>query len=450
MAHSTHVITWAQNVTPVHRPFWRALQRYVRKHRAQLHVVAGRYHNPTSHWSRAAKAHDRWAPEVEPYIVRDPVRLCSNLVVYGGVSITPTAERPLTGFEAHAGDHSAVFGHPRVQLTTVPRPARVPRVFTTTGACTQPHYIPSKAGKKAERYHSYGATVVEIESSGVYHIRQLVATKGGAIYDVDGKGSAGHRYTPTATYSVKQGPALVLGDLHAEMHTDQSEAEMLEAVESLRPRQIVVHDVLDFATGSHHNRHKWWNAAERAGLIAQDLDRACDMIDNLAAIAPVVVVPSNHHDHLDRWLQETHPRETPQNAALWVRLWDLYYQGDTSSGFERYYRRVHGGTGPVRFLGDGEPLWIAGVYCGYHGHRGANGARGSLRGFARLGARCVVGHSHSPGWLDGARQVGVMAPLDAFSYRRGSPDPSLRTMCAIWPNGKTQLVTLIEGRFRPS
>jgi len=228
---------------------------------------------------------------------------------------------------------------------------------------------------------------------------------------------------------------------------------MLAAVGALRPRTIVVHDVLDFTTGSHHNRHQWWERYARVREIRTDLDRACAMLARLADLAPVVVVPSNHHDHLDRWLQETHPRETPHNAPLWVRLWDLYYRGDRSSGFERYMRNEYDGlhsAHSVRFLRPDEPLWLAGVFCGYHGHRGPNGARGSIRGFARLGARVVIGHSHSPGWVDGARQVGVMAPPDRFAYRAGQPDASLRTMCAIWPNGKTQLLNLIGGRFRPA
>lgn len=441
----THVVTWAQNVTPVHPQTWATLQRYCAVNRAELHVIPGRYHNPTSHWSKRAEAADVWAPELVPYIVRKPLRLCRNLVVYGDVSITPTAERPLTGFEAHAGDHSAIFGHPRVQLTTVARPARDPRIFTTTGAVTKPHYIPSKAGKKAERYHSFGATVVEVEDSGAYHIRQLVATKGGVIHD------CGLRYAPDGV-TVAEAPYLVLGDLHAELHTPQSRAELYQACTDLKPRAIVVHDVLDFPTGSHHNRHRWWETRERVGLLADDLERACDMLNNLAEIAPVVVVPSNHHDHLDRWLQETHPKETPHSAELWIRLWALWYRGDRSSGFERYYRHCFtgGASANVRFLVEGEPLWCAGVFCGYHGHRGQNGARGSIRGFARLGAKVVIGHSHNPGWLDGARQVGVMAPPEAFDYRRGQPDASLRTMCAIWPNGKTQLLHLIGGRYRPA
>lgn len=440
----THVITWAQNVTPVHRATWNTLLRYSRIHEAQLHVIPGRYRNPTSHWSKRAEDHERWAPEVEPYLVRKPLRLCRNLVVYGDVSIQPTAERPLTGFEAHAGDHSAIFGHPRVQLTTVPRPAREPRIFTTTGAITRTHYIPSKAGKKAERYHSFGACVVEIEDNEVYHIRQLVATKGGVVHDV------GLRYAPDGVYPASA-PTLVLGDLHAELHTEQSRAELYAACTALKPRTIIVHDVLDFPTGSHHNRHQWWDTPARARSIRADVEQACDMLDDLAQIAPVVVVPSNHHDHLDRWLQETHPRESPRDAQLWVELWDLWYRGHRESGFERYYRNLHAqfNTHEVRFLADGEPLWVSGVFCGYHGHRGANGARGTLRGFSRLGAKVVIGHSHNPGWLDGARQVGVMAPPERFDYRAGQPDASLRTMCAIWPNGKTQLINLIAGRYRP-
>jgi len=448
----THVVTWAQNVTPVHNPTWTALQRYCAAHAAELHVIPGRYHNPTSHWSKAAEASDQWADELTPFLVREPRKLCRNLVVYGDTSITPTNAHPLSGFEGYADDHSAVFGHPRMQLTTVPRPAREPRIFATTGAITRPHYIPSGAGRKARKHHTFGAVVIEVEADGTYHLRQLSATKGGAIYDVAAEhGVPGLRYTPEGI-STASAPALVLGDIHAEMHTSESKAEVLAAVASVGPRTIVAHDVSDFSVGGHHNRHKWWDGASRSRPIRDDLDKSCAFLEDLAQIAPVVVVDSNHHDHVDRWLQETHPKDTPHNAELWVRLWDLYYRGDRTCGFERYLRHEYTGARglhPVRFMAHGEPLWINGVFCGYHGHRGTNGARGSLRGFARLGTRMVVGHTHAPGRLDGVDQVGVMAPVESFDFRQGAPDASLRSMCAIWLNGKTQLLHLIDGRFRP-
>jgi predicted DNA-binding protein YlxM (UPF0122 family) len=45
------IITWAQNNTPVHTDFLNNIKAYAEFINADLHVIAGRYKNPTSIWS---------------------------------------------------------------------------------------------------------------------------------------------------------------------------------------------------------------------------------------------------------------------------------------------------------------------------------------------------------------------------------------------------------------
>ena len=54
------IITWAQNNTPVHERFWLNMQAYAKHINADIHVIAGRYKNPTSIFSDARKASDVW------------------------------------------------------------------------------------------------------------------------------------------------------------------------------------------------------------------------------------------------------------------------------------------------------------------------------------------------------------------------------------------------------
>lgn len=438
---SRYVVTYAQNATPIHKPFWTALQRYAVLHQAEIVVVPGRYKNPTSYWAKVAQDHDWWAKEVTPYLCTKARPLCPNLTVHGDISIQPTATRPLTGFEAYAGKSSAIFGHPKIQLTTVPRPMALPRIFTTTGACTVPNYISGKAGRKAAAHHILGACTVEVQDDGVYHMRQLNATKNGHFYDLD------LHYRPDGVHPAGE-CSLVLGDIHAELHTTKSIQQLLSVIAQVNPKGLILHDVLDFPTRGHHNIRKWWDAKRRNTRVREDLARACDLLDMFAQLAPCTIIDSNHHDHFDRWLQDTHPKDDPANAELWVRMWDHYYSGRKEPAFERYYKHEHVPRSGVHFAPQGGSVKVAGVQCGYHGHRGMNGARGSLRSYANLGAKTVVGHSHGPGILDGAFQVGVSAPLNSFDYRKGAPDGSLNTHCLIYPNGKRTLITTIDGRFR--
>jgi transposase len=52
------IITWAQNDTPVHDPFITNLEKYANHINADIHVIAGRYKNPTSVFTD--KNYDTW------------------------------------------------------------------------------------------------------------------------------------------------------------------------------------------------------------------------------------------------------------------------------------------------------------------------------------------------------------------------------------------------------
>jgi hypothetical protein len=100
----------------------------------------------------------------------------------------------------------------------------------------------------------------------------------------------------------------------------------------------------------------------------------------------------------------------------------------------------------VRFVGDRDDFTLDGVALGFHGHRGTGGARGSRVGFANLGCKSTIGHSHSPGIRDGCYQTGATALLDQ-GYNRG-PSSWMHTHCLQYADGKRTLVSVIRGRFR--
>jgi len=142
-----YVVTAAQNATPVNKAFFASLLAYCRRNRAQLLVIPYRYKNPTSIWSKTAQDDDWWAPELAPYLYDRRVKLNKHLTLLGDIKTQPTATSPLQGFESISGARSAIIGHPKLELTTVPTPQeRLPKILTTTGAVTQKNYLPSKAG----------------------------------------------------------------------------------------------------------------------------------------------------------------------------------------------------------------------------------------------------------------------------------------------------------------
>jgi len=93
-----------------------------------------------------------------------------------------------------------------------------------------------------------------------------------------------------------------------------------------------------------------------------------------------------------------------------------------------------------------ESVSIAGIECGMHGDKGPNGARGNIRSFGRIGVKSVIGHSHTPGVVDGVYQVGTSSRL-RMEYN-GGPSSWMHTHCAIYKNGKRSLLFIIKGKWR--
>ena len=213
-----YVVTYAQANTVVDRAALRAIETYCEINNAQLVVIPGLYRNPSS-LEESNKAHleAEWDEAVLPYLCRGRLEVGEKLLICGDVSINPTAATPTTGFDAFTQRKSIVLGHPRVEKRAVPS-TRLGKAksLITTGAVTLPNYSNSKAGKKAEPYHTIGALVLEVESNGKrFHARHIEFREGG-FYDLDGY------YTETgATYGhpVK---TLTCGDTHVDSQDPKS------------------------------------------------------------------------------------------------------------------------------------------------------------------------------------------------------------------------------------
>jgi hypothetical protein len=80
-----------------------------------------------------------------------------------------------------------------------------------------------------------------------------------------------------------------------------------------------------------------------------------------------------------------------------------------------------------------------GIECALHFDQGANGSRGSLRQFSKMGRRSNGGHSHSAGIDGGAMQAGTKSKL-MLGYNHGLSSWS-HTDIITHESSKRQLVT---------
>src|SRR5690606_34189370 len=114
--------------------------------------------------------------------------------------------------------------------------------------------------------------------------------------------------------------------------------------------------------------------------------------------------------------------------------------------FAYWMQKKLGKDGRYVFLRRDESCQIGGIEVGYHGDKGPNGSRGSIKGFGKIGAKTIIGHSHTPGIKDGVYQVGTSSRL-RLEYNSG-PSGWLHCHACIYQNGKRSLINVIGTEWR--
>ncbi len=454
----TYLITSAQNATPVHEGFMASLLTACKHLEAELIVIPLRYKNPTSRWTASQANDEQWAEEVQPYLYNQRKKLNPNLVLLGDVKTQPTASSPLTGFEGLTKGESAIIGHTKLQLEVVPVPAgKFPKIMTTTGACTVPNYTDSKAGKLGEFHHHLGAVIVEVQGKR-FHMRQLSADRDGTFTDLD------KVYSPTGFTDAPPALGLVMGDTHVRFIDPEVESATFGEggiVETLNPKTLVWHDVLDgYSANPHHAGNPFIAMAKHSsglGDVRKEVEDTVAFLDNYTGDRQSVVVSSNHDNFLARWvMREDWKNAGKDNAGFYLEtaLNMLHSTRMSKSGtvyddpFKHWVSRISKNPN-VRCLDMDESFVLGGpggIECGMHGDRGPNGARATRKNMSRLGSRVIIGHAHTPGIEEGAYQTGTSTPL-RLEYTQG-PSSWLNCHAVVYASGKRSLIFIIDGEWR--
>ncbi len=451
------VFTAAQNATDIHEDFVASLEVYCKARGASLNVLPIRYLNPTSHWGNNARAQDWWADEIEKYLFGARRKVHKHCVVLGTTMVQLTAKTPTSGFETVTGGESCILGHPKMELRLVATPQqKLPKAVMTTGCCTVKNYIPSRAGQVGEHHHTFGAVVIEKDGDR-FHYRQLIAGQDGTFIDLDKK------YTPKGVQKTGRVPLLVMGDLHEKFVCPQVVEATFTNKNSiakvLNPRRIVWHDLSD---GYACNPHEWDNPYLKVAKYEANYDSIEDELRQCAAFLDLhasgdvenIVSASNHDDFLARWMKSVDWRKEPSvNAEFYLKtaLAMVQQSSVTEKGYNElapfpYWMEQFIEKAKVRFLGDDESYTVHGVEVGQHGHRGPNGARGTLNNYSKIGVKTIIGHSHTPGIKEGSYQVGTSSMLK-LDYTSG-PSSWLNTHGIVYENGKRCLINIIDGHWR--
>lgn len=446
-----YIFTAAQDNTPVHKGFWTNLVSFADWCQAEVIVAPFTYLNQ-------GRASAEFAEEVQPYLSRVQLEVAGKLLFCGEVNTNPTAVHPLAGLETYTRDKWGVFPHPRVELRSIATMFSEPsKQIMTTGAVTMPNYLPRKAGVKAEFHHVVGALLVEVDGDGDIFCRHLQAEKDGAFYDldvyvVDGKVS---EFNPI--------DSITWGDIHSEqVDPDVARASwgVLGMLDTLHPKVQFVHDLSDFSARNHHDIHdphkRFKKHTEGNESVADGLAKVVQtLLDMQRKNIECVIVESNHDLMLQRWLKEADFRSDPGNAIFYLETQLALYRAlhakdDDFSIFEWAVRRILPDPAMeknITFLREYSSYKRLNIEYALHGHKGANGARGHINSFAKMGSKANVAHTHGAAIHEGIYQAGTSSKLD-LGYNRGGLSSWNHAHIVTYKNGKRVIVTLQNGKWR--
>ena len=444
------IITWAQNNTPVHSGFLKNIEAYADYINADIHVIAGRYKNPTSIWSQNQQVEEKWDSNVVKYLDANRHDIHEFVSILSDIKIQPTAVNPMTGLQALSGVNSCIFGSPKVQLEMIPvLEGCKPKMMLTTGSITKKNYTDSKAGKTGDFHHTFGFVVVEIKDDEIFFVRQVTADdKTGNFSDLYFRVEGG------LIKELDKLAAIVLGDVHYGHHDQKVLDSTMTLMDKLIPKHVILHDVFDGNSISHHEMKDPFIQYGKEIAGTNDLEKEVEvMLNGLEAFEKydnVVIVRSNHDDFLDRWLKNEDWKKQPtfKNSRLYMRYSDLL--------LEQYGKDPYNVKGVIpsiinqkfpkfKTLGRSESYRVKNWELGQHGDIGSNGSRGSLLQFRRLNTKIVVGHYHSPGRKDGAIAVGTSTKL-RVGYNNGA-STWLQSHVIIHTDGRAQHINFVNGEF---
>lgn len=460
-----YILTSAQNNTKLHEGTWKNILALAAHYKAELFVGTFTYdqnsYGQMSVKEGTYKGGDKklWYDErLTPYRLDKRVQIGAGLVWCGEANIIPTAGDPLRGFETYSGRQSSIFPHAKIAMRSVASiQGSGAKLMYTTGTVTQRNYIQKRAGLLAEFHHTYGGLIVEVDSKGVWRVRQLDAEDGtGTIYDLSLKVEGG---VVTDGHRVE---AITWGDIHATaLDPDVLELSATgkeNMLDELKPKFQFIHDLIEGVSVNHHDARKpleKFKASLRGlSVVANEIQASADVLKQYyRADTKTIVVNSNHDRWLDRWLDSFNPQfDDARNAEIYhdgnAARYRAVREGKDLNVLEYLIRNHSTFTAPAKFLGWDESFLICDkrIECGQHGDLGANGSRGASAGLSKIGRRSNVGHTHVAGIWDGLYVAGTSTDF-RMGYNHG-PSSWSHSHIITYANGKRSIITMFNGAWK--
>lgn len=436
------IITYAQAKTPIHEELWVNIKAYAKTHDAEIIVFPGTYLNPNSPYSQQVKREHSWDAKLEKYLYATRAQVHDHMMIIADTDIIPTAKRPLNGLHSLSGIESCVIGHPRQQMVTVPTMKNSRNKFMfTTGAITVPNYRAARVGTEAKEHHKIGFLFVENLSEDDFTARHISAEEDGSFQDL--------------TYRVENGKisqsdpweVMIFGDTHLskEDPTLLEEARRLIKVSSCK--ETVWHDLFDGYSINHHESKDYVSQVIKSKKGLNSLEG--ELRKNMEFITEwkdtnMTIIPSNHHDWIDKWVRLNQGLKDKDNAFIFNVFQSVLFQERAPKGLYAYVVEQNF-KDEVRCLHRDDSHNVCGFEINNHGDLGANGAKGSPLTFVKLNTPIVSADKHHMYTIDNAYGVGVSSRLD-HGYNKGMSNWG-QGNGIILSNGRFQHLMCFNGKF---
>ena len=437
------IITTAVMGKEAYKPFLESIKNYAKRNKALMLLLP--CEDVASRGRKAAPI--ELSPELSDFkVIFKDTYLNRNLCLCA-LKMSAKQINPLSGLDRLTVQREAsiIVASPKVFLKYIPNMHYdIPPALMTTGAVTVNNYdtdmyMSKRTSTLAENDHAYGAVIVEVESDNIFHFRHVRASSYGSLTDM------GVDYLPDGSIKKMKDTVMVLGDSHTGYHDKELYlAEMATAAEN-NVSTIVLHDVFNGASISHHDNNKCITKAIKAQENRLNLEMECTAVKNYIKDIEdrgfsVYIAKSNHDEHLLRYLEEGRYVSDPMNHKFSLKLAVQAIDGLDPLQFA-IENMLNYKSNNVHWLQPDRSQKFYGVECSIHGSRGANGAKGSLMTFEKGIGNCVTAHTHTAAILRNVCSVGTSSLMN-MGYNEGLSNWT-RTCCLIYSNGTKQLINFI-------
>jgi hypothetical protein len=443
------IITTAVTGCKVHEPTFRSLKKLCEKLDAKLLILL---------CSDPAKPK---SPDNEEYI---DIELTKETIVFSDIKLNNNLHidtfktsakqiKPTTGMgRISKKTGSMIFASPKFFLEYVSvRNAKnkLAHCIMTTGAITiadynADFYMAQRTAKIATYDHTYGAVYVEIENKDIFHFRQIeIRNDQGILF-------FGNKKIQQEKIETIRPEGLVLGDLHVGATDPAVERTFNSVIDKYKPKRIFIHDGLDGFSINHWLDKNFIELVRRAkenlDNLEQELDLFCLKMTSYASkCEQLIIVPSNHNDWLEDWINLGKFMKDYKNAPVGIKLANALINEHADNALKYYYEQIYKGkkSNNILWLGRNEDFFISDVQLNCHGDIGTGGSRGSLQSMENAYVASISGHGHLAAILRDAWRTGTMTFLQE-SYNNG-PGPWTNTSCLIYDLGCRSLINHING-----